>query len=130
MRHSLNRYRKVKNKMLSRDLPGQYKSKESKGCSACLAQLVKPSNSWFWLRSWSHSGEIECRVHTVCGACLRCSLSLSMCPSQLMLSLSLKKFFFKKKKSMSSQIYPKQTSYSSPVVVSRAPTLFVTKTSK
>ena len=50
-----------------------------------VAQLAKHPNSWFRLRSWSLSCEIEpcIRLQAECGACLGFSLSLSvyLCPS-------------------------------------------------
>ena len=57
------------------------------------------NDSWFQLRSWSQGHGIEplieplVRLCTECGACLRSSLSLSLCPSSPLmwaLSLSLK----------------------------------------
>ena len=48
------------------------------------------SDSWSWLRSWTQGGEIApcigLRAHW--GVCLRFSLSLSLCPSPLVCSLS------------------------------------------
>ena len=63
------------------------------------------ANSWFWLRSWSYSYEIEpwVRLHAECWACLRFSAYLSLCPSfsciyMCMLSLSLSQEIKKKGK--------------------------------
>ena len=46
--------------------------------------LSSASDSWFWLRSWfqGHESELCGRCCNGCGACLRFSLSLSLCPPQ------------------------------------------------
>ena len=47
------------------------------------ASVSWASDSWFWLRSWSHSWDTEPRIglHAEHRACLRFSFSLSLCPS-------------------------------------------------
>ena len=57
--------------------------------------VIWVSNSWFRLRSWSCSCEIESciKLWAGCGACLRFSLSLSQCPFPLCVHACSQKFF-------------------------------------